>query len=107
MGAVRTRAVVADDDVLLREGLTSVLERSGFEVIGQCGDGQALTALVRKYRDRFGVVLWGAGVPPAGGQDVQGQAVEDRKGFIWWNGEGIGFLLAAAGRCVTDQHSGE
>jgi len=56
MGAVRTRAVVADDDVLLREGLTSVLERSGFEVIGQCGDGQALTALVRKYRPELALI---------------------------------------------------
>ena len=56
MGAVRARAVVADDDVLLREGLTSVLERSGFEVIGQCGDGQALTALVRKYRPELALI---------------------------------------------------
>ena len=56
MGAARTRAVVADDDVLLREGLTSVLERSGFEVIGQCGDGQALTALVRKYRPELALI---------------------------------------------------
>jgi DNA-binding NarL/FixJ family response regulator len=56
MGAVRTRAVVADDDVLVREGLTSVLERSGFEVIGQCGDGQALTALVRKYRPELALI---------------------------------------------------
>jgi DNA-binding NarL/FixJ family response regulator len=56
MGAVRTRAVVADDDVLLREGLTSVLERSGFELIGQCGDGRALTALVRKYRPELALI---------------------------------------------------
>ena len=32
MNAVRV--VVADDDVLLREGLASLLDRSGFEVIG-------------------------------------------------------------------------
>ncbi len=32
------RVVVADDDVLLREGLASLLERSGFEVVGQAGD---------------------------------------------------------------------
>src|SRR4029077_18438075 len=56
MGAVRTRAVVADDDVLVREGLTSVLERSGFEVIGQCGDGQAPSALVRKYRPELALI---------------------------------------------------
>src|SRR4029077_21166015 len=56
MGAVRTRAVVADDDVLLREGLTSVLERSGFEGIGQVGDGQALTALVREHRPELALI---------------------------------------------------
>jgi DNA-binding NarL/FixJ family response regulator len=39
--------VVADDDVLLREGLASVLERSGFEVVGQAGDGNQLLSLVR------------------------------------------------------------
>jgi DNA-binding NarL/FixJ family response regulator len=41
------RVVVADDDVLLREGLASVLERSGFEVVGQAGDGNQLLSLVR------------------------------------------------------------
>ncbi len=41
------RVVVADDDVLLREGLASLLERSGFEVAGQAGDGTALLELVR------------------------------------------------------------
>ena len=36
----RTRVVVADDDVLLREGLTSLLDRSGFDVTGQAGDAR-------------------------------------------------------------------
>ena len=36
------RAVVAEDDVLLREGLASLLERSGFDVVGQAGDGAQL-----------------------------------------------------------------
>ena len=43
----RTRVVVADDDVLLREGLASLLDRSDFEVVGQAGDGGQLLALVR------------------------------------------------------------
>jgi hypothetical protein len=30
----RPRVVLADDDVLLREGLASLLERSGFDVAG-------------------------------------------------------------------------
>jgi len=43
------RVVLADDDVLLREGLASLLDRSGYEVVGQAGDGTELTALVRKH----------------------------------------------------------
>ena len=42
------RVVVAEDDVLLREGLASLLERSGFDVVGQAGDGPQLLALVRE-----------------------------------------------------------
>ena len=40
------RVVLAEDDVLLREGLASLLERSGFEVVGQAGGGAQLLALV-------------------------------------------------------------
>jgi serine/threonine-protein kinase PknK len=43
----RVRVVVADDDLLLREGLASLLDRSGFEVVGQAGDGVQLLAMVR------------------------------------------------------------
>jgi DNA-binding NarL/FixJ family response regulator len=43
----RPRVVLADDDVLLREGLASLLDRSGFDVVGQAGDGAELLALVR------------------------------------------------------------
>jgi serine/threonine-protein kinase PknK len=40
--------IVADDDVLLREGLASLLERSGFEVVGQAGDAEELMTLARE-----------------------------------------------------------
>jgi DNA-binding NarL/FixJ family response regulator len=42
--------VVAEDDVLLREGVASLLERSGFEVVGQAGNGDELLELVRERR---------------------------------------------------------
>jgi DNA-binding NarL/FixJ family response regulator len=42
------RVVVADDDLLLREGLASLLDCSGFDVVGQAGDGAQLLALVRE-----------------------------------------------------------
>jgi len=51
-----TRVALAEDDVLLREGIASLLERSGFEVVGQAGDATQLIALVRKYRPDLVVV---------------------------------------------------
>jgi serine/threonine-protein kinase PknK len=42
------RVVLAEDDILLREGLASLLERSGFAVVGQVGDGAQLLPLVRE-----------------------------------------------------------
>ena len=45
--AARLRVVVAEDDVLLREGLASLLDHSGFNVVGQAGDGAQLLTLVR------------------------------------------------------------
>jgi DNA-binding NarL/FixJ family response regulator len=50
------RIVVADDDVLLREGLSSLLERSGFEVVGQAGDGSGLLRLVRELAPDLAIV---------------------------------------------------
>jgi serine/threonine-protein kinase PknK len=44
----QVRVVVADDDLLLREGLASLLDRSGFDVVGRAGDGGQLLALVRE-----------------------------------------------------------
>src|SRR5258705_760725 len=41
------RVILAEDDVLLRAGLGGLLERSGFDVVGQAGDGAQLLALVR------------------------------------------------------------
>jgi serine/threonine-protein kinase PknK len=50
------RIALADDDVLLREGLASLLERSGFEVVGQAGDAPELLALVRERRPELVIV---------------------------------------------------
>ena len=56
------RVVIADDDVLLREGLASLLERSGFEVGGQAGDATALLELVRT--EKPDLVLVDIRMPP-------------------------------------------
>lgn len=62
------RIVLADDDVLLREGLASLLERSGFEVVGQAGDAPELLSLVREHRPVLAVV--DIRMPP--GQETEG-----------------------------------
>lgn len=51
-----TRIALADDDVLLREGLASLLERSGFVVVGQAGDGEELLTLVREHEPDLALV---------------------------------------------------
>jgi serine/threonine-protein kinase PknK len=46
----RIRVALADDEVLMRAGLASLLERRGFAVVGQCGDAAELLDLVRQQR---------------------------------------------------------
>jgi DNA-binding NarL/FixJ family response regulator len=51
-----TRVVLADDDVLLREGIASLLEQSSFEVVGRAGDAASLIELVREHRPDLAIV---------------------------------------------------
>jgi DNA-binding NarL/FixJ family response regulator len=50
------QVVLADDDVLLREGLASLLDRSGFDVVGQAGNGVELLAQVRSVRPELAII---------------------------------------------------
>lgn len=50
------RVIVADDDVHLRDGLVHLLTRSGFDVVGQAGDGGELLDLVPKVAPDLVVV---------------------------------------------------
>ena len=50
------RVVLADDDVLLREGLAGLLERSGFQVLGQSDNAPELIDLVREHRPELAIV---------------------------------------------------
>ncbi|OCB40273.1 DNA-binding response regulator [Mycobacterium malmoense] len=61
------RVVVADDDVLLREGLASLLARSGYRVVGQVGDAASLLGLVRRERPQLAIV--DIRMPPTGTTD--------------------------------------
>ncbi len=50
------RVVLADDSVLLREGLARLLEDAGFDVVGQAGDGEQLLLKVRSYSPQVAIV---------------------------------------------------
>jgi DNA-binding NarL/FixJ family response regulator len=50
------RVVIADDSVLLREGLSRLLEESGFEVAGQAGDAEDLLRKVGAHHPDVAVV---------------------------------------------------
>ena len=52
----RGRLVLADDDVLLREGMASLLTGSGFTVAGQAGDATGLLTLVREQDPDLAVI---------------------------------------------------
>jgi serine/threonine-protein kinase PknK len=62
------RVVVAEDDILLREGIASLLDRSGLQVVGQAGDAEQLLDLVRAEKPDLAVV--DIRMPP--GQSTEG-----------------------------------
>jgi DNA-binding NarL/FixJ family response regulator len=50
------RVVLADDDVLLREGIASLLSQTGFDVVGQASDSTTLMASIREQAPDLAVV---------------------------------------------------
>jgi serine/threonine-protein kinase PknK len=57
--AVETRrrsVIIADDDLLLREGLASLLMQAGYSVLGQAGDSTELLDLVRTHQPEIAIV---------------------------------------------------
>jgi DNA-binding NarL/FixJ family response regulator len=50
------RVIVADDSVLLREGLVRLLEEAGFEVVGQAGDGEELMRKAKAHKPDIAIV---------------------------------------------------
>jgi DNA-binding NarL/FixJ family response regulator len=51
-----TRVVIADDAVLLREGVARLLAEAGFEVVGQAGDADELVRKVHAHRPDVAIV---------------------------------------------------
>jgi DNA-binding NarL/FixJ family response regulator len=50
------RVVLAEDSVLLREGVARILGEAGFEVVGQAGDADELMLKVRSYSPDVAIV---------------------------------------------------
>ena len=50
------RVVVADDAVLIREGVASLLEDAGFDVVGRAADADDLMLKVRSYKPDVAIV---------------------------------------------------
>jgi serine/threonine-protein kinase len=71
------RVVIADDEVLLREGLAHLLADAGFEIAGRCGDADALLAMVDARRPD--VALVDIRMPPNHGDDGLLAAQEIRR----------------------------
>ncbi|AYJ48388.1 response regulator [Rhodococcus sp. P1Y] len=50
------RVAIADDDVLLRAGLTSLLTGAGLDVVGQAGDAVELLALLDREQPQLAII---------------------------------------------------
>jgi DNA-binding NarL/FixJ family response regulator len=83
------RIALADDDVLLREGLARLLEGAGFEVVGQAGDASELLELVQEREPDIAIV--DIRMPPAHETEGLEAARVIRADF-----PGIGILVLSA-----------
>ncbi|WLW50997.1 response regulator transcription factor [Streptomyces sp. YU58] len=80
------RVAIAEDSVLLREGLARLLTDAGFEVLGRCGDADELRLLLRgRLPD---VVIVDIRLPPTHSDEGMRAAVEIRAGH-----PGVGVLV--------------
>jgi DNA-binding NarL/FixJ family response regulator len=83
------RIVVAEDSVLLREGIVRLLEEAGFDVVGQAGDAEDLLRKVSAHKPDVAVV--DIRMPPTGTDDGLRAALEIRRRL-----PGTGVLVLSA-----------
>ena len=62
------RVLVADDHSLFRDGITSLLEAAGYEVIGQVGDGEQAIDAVQRFEPEL--ILLDISMPRIGGLEA-------------------------------------
>jgi DNA-binding NarL/FixJ family response regulator len=84
------RVVIAEDAVLLREGLAGLLEDAGHTVVGRVGDARTLLAVVAEHEPDLAIV--DVRMPPTYEDEGMHAAVEIRK------------LHPATGVLVLSQH---
>ena len=111
--------MLAEDNVLLREGVAGLLERAGFQVAGQAGDADGLLDLVRAQRPDLAVV--DIRMPPGHSTEGLAAALTIRQEFpqtgimvlsafvhaehaveLLSSGQGIGYLLKDRVEDVTE-----
>ena len=71
------RVVIAEDSVLLREGIVRLLTDAGFEVVAAVGDGTALVEAVELHRPRISIV--DVRMPPSFRDEGLRAAIEARQ----------------------------
>jgi DNA-binding NarL/FixJ family response regulator len=70
------RVAIAEDSVLLREGVARLLDEAGFEVVAQCGDAEDLMLKVRSYQ--LDIVIVDIRLPPTHSDEGLQAALEIR-----------------------------
>src|SRR2546428_3093415 len=73
------RVVLADDHVVLRQGVRALLERHGLEVVAEASDGRAAVELARQHEPDVAVL--DIMMPLLNGIDAARQIVEARPGI--------------------------
>ncbi len=53
---MKVRVVLADNHVLVRQGIKSLLEREGFQIAGEAGDGQELIRIAKELQPEVAVL---------------------------------------------------
>jgi DNA-binding NarL/FixJ family response regulator len=70
------RVAIAEDSVLLREGVARLLDEAGFEVVAKCGDAKDLMLKVRSYQ--LDIVIVDIRLPPTHSDEGLQAALEIR-----------------------------
>jgi len=114
------RVVVADDDALLREGISSLLEDAGHTVVGRSGDADDLLLKVRSYTPDIAII--DVRMPPGNADDGLVAAAQIRRAhpdvavlvlsqhlepaymleLVGDDAEGVGYLLKDRVRDVAE-----